>query len=50
VEDLDGLVGDTDIDEFTDQAVGGGIPMAIDLDVVVRGDAATLTARKATSG
>ena len=46
VEDLDGLVGDTDIDEFTDQAVRGGIPMAIDLDVVVGGDAATLPARK----
>jgi hypothetical protein len=46
VEDLDGFVSDTDIDEFTDQAVRGGIPMAIDLDVVVGGDAATLPARK----
>src|SRR5665647_3177348 len=46
VEDLDGLVGDADIDEFTDQAVGSGIPMAIDLDVVVGRDAATLPARK----
>ncbi len=46
VEDLDGLVGDADIDEFTDQAVRGGIPMAVDLDVIVGGDAATLPARK----
>jgi hypothetical protein len=46
VEDLDGLVSDADIDEFTDQAVRGGIPMAIDLDMVVGRDAATLPARK----
>ena len=46
VEDLDGLVGDTDIDEFTDQAVRGGIPMAVDLDVIIWGDTATLPARK----
>jgi hypothetical protein len=26
VEDLDGLVSDADIDQFTDQAVRGGIP------------------------
>ena len=46
VEDLDGLVSDADIDEFTDQAVRGGIPMAVDLDVIIGGDAATLPARK----
>src|ERR1700719_3330121 len=46
VEDLDGLVSDADIDEFTDQAVRGGIRMALDLDVVVGRDAATLPARK----
>ena len=46
VEDLDGLVGDADIDEFTDQAVRGGIPMAVDLDVLIGSDAATLPARK----
>src|SRR4051794_39526580 len=46
VEDLDGLVGDTDIDEFTDQAVRGGIPMAVDLDVIIWGDTATLPSRK----
>src|SRR6476661_2453990 len=46
VEDLDGLVSDAYIDEFTDQAVRGGIPMAVDLDVIVGGDAATLPARK----
>ena len=46
VEDLDGLVGDTDIDQLKDQAVRGGIPVAVDLDVVVGGDAATLPARK----
>ncbi len=46
VEDLDGLVGDADIDEFTDQAVRGGIPMAIDLDVIVGRDAAALPACK----
>ena len=46
VEDLDGLVGDADIDEFTDQAVRGGIPMAVDLDVIIGCDAATLPARK----
>ena len=46
VEDLDGLVSDADIDEFTYQAVRGGIPMAVDLDVIIGGDAATLPARK----
>src|SRR6478609_9273686 len=46
VEDLHGLVSDADIDEFTDQAVRGGIPMAVDLDVVVGRDAATLPACK----
>jgi hypothetical protein len=46
VEDLDGLVGDADIDEFTDQAVRSGIPMAVDLDVIVGRDAAALPARK----
>ena len=46
VEDLDGLVGDADIDEFADQAVRGGIPVAVDLDVIVGRDAATLPARK----
>src|ERR1700687_2444959 len=46
VEDLDRLVGDADIDEFTDQAVRGGIPMGVDLDVIVGGEAATLPARK----
>src|SRR4051794_13572468 len=29
VEDLDGLVSDAHIDEFTDEAVRGGIPMAV---------------------
>src|ERR1700682_5475632 len=46
VEDLDGLVGNADIDEFTDQAVRGGIPMPIDLDMIVGRDAAALPARK----
>jgi len=46
MEDLDGLVGNAHVDQFADQAVRSGIPMAIDLDVVVRGDAATLPARK----
>jgi hypothetical protein len=45
VKDLDNLVGGADIDEFTDQGVRGGIPMAIDLDVIVGGDTATLPAR-----
>jgi hypothetical protein len=45
VKDLDNLVGGADIDEFTDQGIRGGIPMAIDLDVIVGGDAATLPAR-----
>ena len=35
VKDLDDLVGDADIDEFTDQAVRRGVPMAVDLDVIV---------------
>src|SRR5260370_38396340 len=46
VEDLDGLVGDAHIDEFTDQPIRGGIPMAVDLDVVVGGNAEALPARK----
>jgi hypothetical protein len=44
--DLDGLVGDADIDEFTDQAARGGIPMTVDLDVIVGRGAATLPACK----
>ena len=50
VKDLDDLVGDADIDEFTDQAVRGGIPMAIDLDVIVggrRGNASSAQKRMA---
>src|SRR5260370_16170145 len=46
VEYLDRLVGNAYVDEFTDQGVRGGIPMAVDLDVVVGRDAATLPARK----
>jgi len=46
VEDLDRLVGDAHIDEFTDEPIRGGIPMAVDLDVIVGRDAATLPARK----
>src|SRR6202051_4009528 len=46
VEDLDGLVSEADIDKFTDQAVRGGVPMAVYLDVIVGGDTATLPARK----
>src|SRR6202140_5258229 len=46
VEDLDGLVSEADIDKFTDQAVRGGVPMAVDLDVIIWGDTATLPARK----
>src|SRR5258708_36844105 len=46
LEDLDGLVSDADIDEFTDQPIRGGIPMAVDLDGIVWRDAATLPARK----
>ena len=39
-------VGDADIDEFADQAVRRGIPMTIDLDMIVGRDAATLPAGK----
>src|SRR5258708_4762890 len=46
MEDLDGLVSDADIDEFTDQPIRGGIPMAVDLDVIVGPDAATLSTRQ----
>ena len=46
VENLDRLVSDAHIDEFTDKSIGGGIPMAVDLDVIIGGDAATLPARK----
>src|SRR5271156_2649308 len=46
VEDLDRLVSDAHIDEFSDEAVRGGIPMPVDLDVIVGRDAATLPARK----
>ena len=46
VENLDRLVSDAHIDEFTDEAIRGGIPMAVDLDVIVGRNAATLPARK----
>src|ERR1700719_2084956 len=46
VEDLDRLVSDANIDEFTEHPIRSGIPMAVDLDVIVRRDAATLPARK----
>src|SRR5664279_2819551 len=46
VENLDRLVSDAHIDEFTDKSIGGGIPMAVDLDVIVGRDAATLPACK----
>ena len=46
VEDLDRLVSDAHIDEFTDQPIRGGIPMAVDLDVIVGRDAAALPASK----
>ncbi len=46
VEDLDHRVGDAHIDEFADEAVGRGIPVPVDLDMIVRRDAATLPARK----
>lgn len=38
VGDLDGLVGDPHIDKLADQAVGRGIPVPVDLDVVVGRD------------
>jgi len=46
VEDLDRLASDADIDELTDEAIRGGIPMAVDLDVIIGRDTATLPARK----
>lgn len=46
VENLDRFVSDAHIDEFTDKPIRGGIPMAVDLDVIVGRDAATLPARK----
>jgi hypothetical protein len=46
VENLDRLVSDAYIDEFTDKPIRGGIPMAVDLDVIIGRDAATLPARK----
>jgi hypothetical protein len=45
-EYLDRLAGNAYVDEFADQAVRGGIPMAIDLDVIIGCDAATLPARQ----
>ena len=50
VENLDRLVSDAHIDEFTDEAIRGGIPMAVDLDVIVGRNAATLPARKDVCG
>lgn len=46
VEDLDGVVGDAHIDELADEAIGRGIPVPVDLDMIVGRDAATLPARK----
>jgi hypothetical protein len=46
VENLDRFVSDAHIDEFTDKSIGGGIPMAVDLDVIVGRNAAPLPARK----
>src|SRR3954471_13692780 len=46
VENLDRLGSDAHIDEFTDKPIRGGIPMAVDLDMIVGRDAATLPARK----
>ena len=46
MEDLDGPVSDADIDEFADQAVGHGIPIAIDLDMIVGRHPATLPHRE----
>lgn len=45
VEDLDGVVGDAHIDEFADEAVGRGIPVPVDLDMIVGRDAAPLPAQ-----
>ena len=42
VENLDRLVGDADVDEFADQPERRGIPVAVDFDMVVGGDAAAL--------
>src|SRR5271170_3610511 len=46
VENLDRLVGDPRINQFFDEAEGRRIPMAVDLDVVVGGDAAALPDRE----
>src|SRR5258708_2318411 len=46
MEDLDGLVSDADIDEFTDQPLRGGIPITVALDPIVGSRPATLPARK----
>lgn len=46
VEDLDRSVVDACIDEFTDEAIRGGIPVSVDLDMIVRGNTAALPARK----
>ena len=42
VEDLDGLVGDADVDEFLDQPERRGVPVAVDLDMVVGRNPAAL--------
>jgi len=46
VEYLDGSVSDAHIDQFTDEAIRGGIPMPVDLDMIVGRNAASLPARK----
>lgn len=38
VEDLDRSVVDARIDEFTDEAIRGGIPVSVDLDMIVGGE------------
>ena len=35
VENLDRLVRDAHIDEFTDKSIAGGIPMAVDLYMII---------------
>ena len=42
VEGLDRLVGEADVDELADQPERRGIPVAVDFNVVVGGDAAAL--------
>ncbi len=46
VENLDRLVGDARINQFLDEAEGRRIPVAVDLDVVVGGDATALPDRE----